>query len=423
MPIRLVAGYSCHRIDRSRFHHILDSGRRFKVALAPEGHAAATLVFLSADFVVEKSAVEGGAVAIALERPPLPIKCVVFDLDDTLWKGALLEGEGVSPRSGTVQLIHALDARGILLSIASKNDFALAWQRLKELNLDKYFIWPEINWFPKSDNIKKIASHLNLGLDTFAFIDDNPFELAEVSQALPMVSCFNAHRISGLLDAPRFRGSPSADAAARRKYYKDAIRRDQYRTEWGGDYVGFLRSCEIKLTVGPYKIDDFERVAELIQRTNQLNFSGRRYSRPELAKRLADDGLKKYVLSCRDRHGSYGTVGFALVSRALGEIRVEELMVSCRVQGRFIEQAFFAFLVREAVEDRPSCLWVRFAATKRNRPAQLALEQMNFEQDQQDDGFRLSIVGQDLSCDVVQVFQSEEKAHPCRVANAGESSA
>ena len=231
-----------------------------------------------------------------------------------------------------------------------------------------------------------------------------------VSRALPMVSCFNAHCIEGVLDAPRFRGSSSADAVARREYYKDAIRRDQYRTEWGGDYVGFLRSCQIKLTVRPYEAGDFERVAELIQRTNQLNFSGRSYSRPDLTNRLAHVGLKKYVLTCRDRYGSYGTVGFALVSHALGEIRIEDLMVSCRVQGRFIEQAFFDFLVREAAENRPSCLWVRFVATKRNQPARLALERMKFEQDQREAGFRLDIARHNLACDVVQVFGSERDA-------------
>lgn len=423
--IPLATGYSCHRFDRSRFRHILDSGRRFKVTLAPEGDTAATLVFLTADFVVEGIAVEGdgagpAAAGTAADRPDSPIKCVVFDLDHTVWTGALLEGDGVSLRSDMVQLIHALDTRGILMSIASKNDFALAWQRLQKFGLDKYFIWPEINWSPKSDSIRKIAACLNVGLDTFAFIDDSPFELAEVSRALPMVSCFNAHCIDGVLDTPRFRGSPSADAAARREYYKDAIRRDQYRTEWGGDYVGFLRSCEIKLTVRPYEAGDFERVAELVQRTNQLNFSGRSYSRPDLANRLADARVKKYVLTCRDRYGSYGTVGFGLVSRALGEVRVEELMVSCRVQGRFIEQAFFDFLVREAAEDKPSCLWVRFVATKRNRPAQLALERMNFEQDQRDEGFRLDIARHNLSCNVVQVFGSEWDARFCHVEIARE---
>jgi predicted enzyme involved in methoxymalonyl-ACP biosynthesis len=130
---------------------------------------------------------------------------------------------------------------------------------------------------------------------------------------------------------------------------------------------------------------------------------------------LADVRLKKYVLTCRDRYGSYGTVGFGLVSRTLEEIRVEELMVSCRVQGRFIEQAFFDFLVREAAEDRPSCLWVRFNATKRNRPAQLALERMNFEQDQRREGFRLDIVKHNLSCDVVQVLESKRDGRSCHV--------
>jgi FkbH-like protein len=413
--IHLAAGYSCHRLDRERFRHILDSGRRFKVTLMPEGDSAVTLIFLTADFVVEAhgaapvvaGAGAGAAAPPAENRPDRLIKCVVFDLDHTVWDGTLLEGGLVSPREGMVRLIHELDRRGILMSVASKNAFGSAWPRLENLNLAEYFVSPEINWSPKSENIRKIAARLNIGLDTFAFIDDSPFERAEVGRALPMVMCIDANAIDGILDQSRFCGSTSADSAARRAYYKDAIQREHYRTEWGADYVGFLRSCAMKLTVRPYQADDFERVAELVQRTNQLNFSGCSYRRADLANRLEDVHLNKYVLACRDRYGSYGTVGFALVSRHPAELRVEDLMVSCRVQGRFIEQAFFWFLVRQAGKKPPFRLWVRFNETERNAPARHALERMNFKPDPAGRAVILGIGDHTLRCDVVEVVGSE----------------
>lgn len=413
--LHLPSGYSCHRVDRQEFRHIVACGRRFKVTLMPEGDAGATLIFLTADFVTEAPRVNPGTVspgttAIAEDTANGPIKCVVFDLDHTIWDGTLLEDGLVSPRAETVRLIVELDRRGILMSIASKNDFTRAWQRLENLKLAEYFVWPEINWSPKSENIRKIATRLNIGLDAFAFIDDSPFELAEVAQALPMVACVHADAISGLLGEARFRGGTSIDAAARRGYYNDAIRREQSRTAWGSDYIGFLRSCEMKLTVRAYRPTDLERVAELVQRTNQLNFSGCRYRRADLVARLEDAHLGKYVLSCRDRYGSYGTIGFALVSHRPPQLRIEEMMVSCRVQGRFIEQAFLCSLLRRHVEQLPSHIWVRFNATERNGPARQVLEQIGFTDDPAGMGLILVVGQHTLCCDILDVLDDEAEA-------------
>lgn len=404
--IQLVPGYSCHRFGCGALLRILDSGRRFKVTLMPAADAAVTLVFLTADFVAEgRAAAPADASADGANRHEQLIKCVVFDLDHTIWDGVLLEGR-VSPREGVAGVIEALDRRGILMSIVSKNDFASAWRRLESFDLARYFVHPEINWAPKSESIRRIAARLNIGIDTFAFIDDSPFERAEVAQALPMVSCYDAGDIADLLDQPRFRGSVSADAAARRQYYKESMQREQCLSQWSGNYLGFLRSCEIKLNVRLYETGDFQRVAELVQRTNQLNFSGCRHARADLAGFLADGSLEKYVLTCEDRYGTYGTIGFALVSRRSAEIRIEELMISCRVQGRHIEPAFFAFLVRDVAEAKPLRLWVRCNPTARNRPALQALERMNFKRDPSGDGFSIDLAAQGLTCDVVQVVAS-----------------
>lgn len=109
------------------------------------------------------------------------IKCVIWDLDNTLWDGVLLEDNQVSLRDNVAELIKALDNRGILQSIASKNDYLKAMEKLRELGLREYFLYPQINWNSKAFSIKEIARLINIGTDAIAFIDDQPFELEEVS--------------------------------------------------------------------------------------------------------------------------------------------------------------------------------------------------------------------------------------------------
>src|SRR6185295_7764611 len=138
------------------------------VNIIPDGEGLARIVFLTADFVVHRKGARGESFG------PPKIKCVVWDLDNTMWNGILLENEAVALRPNVIELLRFFDERGILLSIASKNDEPSAWRRLEELGIANYFLYPQINWMPKSENIKVIAEQLNIGLDTFAFIDDNP---------------------------------------------------------------------------------------------------------------------------------------------------------------------------------------------------------------------------------------------------------
>ena len=115
------------------------------------------------------------------------IKCVVWDLDNTIWEGVLLENEHVQLKNNVQGILDELDKRGILLSIASKNIQDKACHKLKEFGILDYFIYPQINWNTKSSSIKKIAASINIGLDTIAFVDDQPFELEEVGFTLPEV--------------------------------------------------------------------------------------------------------------------------------------------------------------------------------------------------------------------------------------------
>ena len=398
--VRLEPGYSQHRFERRLFAAITESAIPFKLTLVPQGEDAVTLVFLTLDFVTMRRNEDR-------DRRSEGIKCVVFDLDNTLWRGILLEDEEVRVDNRVVRVIRELDRRGILVSIASKNDHDLAWRKVEELGLADYFLHPQINWRPKSENVGRIADALDIGLDTFAFVDDNPFELDEVSRRLPEVACFHVDEIDGLLDRPRFEGSTSVEAKNRRQYYRDAIARATDQSKLNCDYKEFLVSCETKLEIGAYQDADFDRIVGLAQRTNQLNFSGTKYTRPAVSNLLADPDLDKYVLRCSDKYGSYGTVGLAVVRMREEDIRIEELMLSCRVQGRLIEQAFFGYLLERQNGNGCNRLSVNFRATPRNGPARQVLEDLKFLPNADGDGLWLDVSEHAPTRDSVEVVETQ----------------
>jgi len=325
----------------------------------------------------------------------------------------LVEGDNVVVPRETIELVKLLDEHGILLSIASKNDHESAWKRLQELGLSEYFLYPQISWNPKSQSIKLIADRLNIGVESLAFIDDSPFELDEVARALPQVLCVDARKMSSLFSDPRFQGSATRDARRRREFYRDAAAREAAQESYGSDYWGFLASCKIVLGISSYSSEDSERIAELVQRTNQLNFSGRKHTRAALEQILCNPLLDKYVLTCSDRYGSYGTIGFCIVERTQETLCVQDFMLSCRVQGKLLEKTFFHHLFEHHNPQSAKALWINFVPTARNQPAQQVLESLGCRSCEPGaNGFSHGMIltsSESLRCDVIQLH--------CAVAN------
>jgi FkbH-like protein len=378
-------GYSRHEFDRRLFQSFTETGLPFNISLTPEADSSARLVFLSADFVTYRNKKRSGRAT--------PIKCVVWDLDNTIWDGVLVENEDVRLKPNLKTILDALDSRGILLSIASKNNFEPAWRRLEELGIAEYFVVPQISWSPKSESVKTIAKKLNIGIDSLAFIDDNPFELTEVGTAVPAVTCVNVQALDGLPNDPRFQGSVTADAKNRRRYYQEAMVREEKQAEFGADYLRFLKYCDIRMELRPYRNEDFERVAELVQRTNQLNFSGRKYDREHLHDILKRAEIDKYILLCSDRFGSYGLVGFGIARSGQEAIEIVDFMLSCRVQGKCVEQAFFAHLMLHHNQRDARRLDVNFKETNRNEPARQVLEAAEFAKRESNSGYFKTVDG------------------------------
>jgi FkbH-like protein len=362
-------------IPTTEFQGILGSGLPFLFGLTVDGEDTAHLAFGRLDLVWLNEA-EAKIDAPAKARPNA--KCVVFDLDNTLWKGILLEG-AVEIRDEIVELFRRLDERGILISISSKNAADDAYAQLKTFGLDEYLLHPQIGWDAKSEGLRRIAAALDIGIDTFIFVDDNPFERAEVEQVLPQVEVLPETAIPTLLDHPRLQGAVTPESKARRQMYKEAEAREVAAQSFE-DYTAFLKSCDIRVAIRPDRPSDFDRIAELVQRTNQLNFSGRKYGRDEIAAILRDPARERFVVDVADKFGSYGTVGFCLASWSTDTLTIEDFMLSCRVQGKFVEQALFWYLSEAAGHAPVGRVVVKFKRTERNAAAHKVLTTLGFEE-------------------------------------------
>jgi FkbH-like protein len=350
----------------------------YLIQIEPIGEAESRqVIFGLCDFARFDGAVPESVGQAAAAAPKA--KVVVWDLDETLWTGTLAEdgAEGVSLRPDAVAAIKALDARGVVQSVASKNDDAEAMRALERFGLADYFLHPQIHWSPKSGSVAEIARRLDLGLDSVVFIDDQPFERGEVQAALPAVRVLPHTVVETLLDHPWFDLPVTAESRQRRSLYQlEALRAQALEAAPAGDYLGFLRGSGMSLEVRTLAPADFERVYELSQRTNQLNFTGAKLGRDEVAAMAADPLLHCVTLRCSDRFGDYGLIGFAALDLAAG--RLIQFFMSCRVQRKRVEHAAFRYLADRLIERGHHQFAVAFRPTERNGASTALLADLGF---------------------------------------------
>ncbi|MEV4313147.1 HAD-IIIC family phosphatase [Actinocrispum sp. NPDC049592] len=264
-----------------------------------------------------------------------PVKCVVWDLDNTVWDGVLLEDTEVRPRPEVLEVLRTLDGRGILHSIASRNDSAAARAKLEELGIADLFLYPQIHWGSKAESVAAITKRLNLNPDAFAFVDDQPFEREEVASRFPAVRVFDATEVADLPSLPAFQPAFVTEESRRRRHmYQASIERDQAEEEFGGTSEEFLSTLDMVFTIAPATTEDLKRAEELTVRTHQLNTTGRTYSYAELEELQRSDDHLLLLADLTDRYGSYGKIGLALVELGCEAWRVKLLLMSCRVMSR-----------------------------------------------------------------------------------------
>lgn len=356
----------------------------FEMSLTPNTqNEPVTLYFGVVDFVKDKN----NSIPQFAEKK---IKCLVWDLDNTLWNNTLVESDPsqINLKDEVADILKQLDQRGILLSIASKNDHNMAMELLKKFGIDNYFLHPQIDWQPKSLFIETICKNLNIGMDTIAYIDDSNFERAEVAGVIHDVQCIDAVNYQNLLSYPGFAGSDSDDARNRRYYYQAEEKRTlELKTGFQDDYLSFLKSCDIKLNIAKPDEKNLMRINDLIQRTNQMNFSPNKYTRQEVEQILNNEQLDKYVLSASDRFGDYGIIGFAVIDR--NPVIVTDILFSCRIQMKRIEHAFLCFLMNKYKGIGDNRLKVAYSPTKRNLQCAKVFEDLKFQKDSPHNGKEL----------------------------------
>ncbi|MCR8935804.1 HAD-IIIC family phosphatase [Brevibacillus laterosporus] len=313
------------------------------------------------------------------------IKCVIWDLDNTIWEGILLESPDVQLRPGIVEIIKELDSRGILHSIASKNHFELAYEKLREFGIAEYFLYPQINWNAKSANISSIQKDINIGMDTMLFIDDQPFERDEVSSVHPEVTCMSETEYTNLLDHPRLNPKfITEDSKRRRHMYLEDIKRNQEEQAFVGPQESFLASLEMKFIISEAQEEDLKRAEELTVRTNQLNSTGVTYDYDELNAFRTNDKYKLLVCELTDKYGSYGKIGLALVEITEEAWHVKLLLMSCRVMSRGVGTVLLSYIMQEAKEEGKFLL-ADFRKTDRNRMMYATYRFANFKEISSDD--------------------------------------
>ena len=278
---------------------------------------------------------------------PNQVKLVIWDLDETFWKGTLSE-EGVEPLAENIEIVRQLVDRGIMCSICSKNDFDTAKAKLEELGIWEMFVFPYIDWTPKGQAINTMLERMGLRAENVLFLDDNHLNLQEAAFFNADLMCIDANLgFSTLLAHPKLKGKDDRDHTRLKQYRVMEGKFDEMKSS-GLSNEDFLRQSDIKVRIVTDIDDKMDRVLEILNRTNQLNFTKVRANtekeREDLAKLLSTSGMHAGLIEVRDRYGDYGIVGFFCVRTKFSGTIVHHFAFSCRTLNMGVEQWVWQYL-------------------------------------------------------------------------------
>jgi FkbH-like protein len=319
-------------------------------------------------------------------------KCIVLDLDNTLWGGVIGEDglEGITlggndaPGNAFYDFQLALDGlrrRGVLLALCSRNNPEDAWAAIDShphmVLRRHHFAASRVNWTDKASNIIDIARELNLGLDSFVFLDDNPAERALLRHHVPDVLTvdlpgdpsyytetllnLDVFESLGLTDEDRARGEMYLQAQARREFEQTSAA--------STDLTAHLESLEIAVTIERACSFAIPRIAQLVNKTNQFNLTTRRYTEAQVRAMSESPASRVYAVRMADRFGDLGLTGVAIVHTGSDTWVIDSFLLSCRILGRGIEDALLAHIIALARESGARILQGHFIPTAKNAPA------------------------------------------------------
>ena len=314
-------------------------------------------------------------------------KCIVLDLDNTLWGGVIGEDglggiqlasdkEGAAYQDFQRHLLE-LKQQGVLLAVVSKNNIDDAMLPIRQhpemLLREADFVAIKANWEPKAVNIQNLADELNLGLDSFVFIDDNPVERESVKIALPAVNVPDCP--SSPLSLASFARSVAKDYfPTLRLTQEDINKSEQYRQEHlrqeakqqFSNLEEYLSSLDMTLSIKKVESMDIPRVAQLTQKTNQFNLTTRRYTETDIANFAASPDWQLWLGQLEDRFGKYGKIILCLAKISGEHARIDTFLMSCRVMGRGVECAFLDYIEKQFAASGISLIETEYCPTPKN---------------------------------------------------------
>lgn len=314
------------------------------------------------------------------------IKCIIWDLDNTVWDGIISETGRVVLNHNIIEVIDKFNKRGVVNSICSKNDYDTAKRKLIELNIWDMFIFPQINWGIKSLNVKRIITSLHFKEEDVLFVDDSEFEVDEVKSVFPLINtCFPYEYEKFDLFFDGISQIKTSEVNNRIQMYKDEVKRIDAEERFQMNRVDFLNSCNIKMVISRACLDDLERISELIDRSHQINSTGISIEKSKLIEMITDD--KNYdilVSSVHDDYGDYGRAGL-LVAHKSDNYEIMLFIVSCRLMGKGISQALLSYTINEIMDDKYKKQVFYFKRNKYNRSMVMFIRMNDFSKGVQND--------------------------------------
>ena len=362
-------------------------------AISPEMQAMARIP-LSEGFLslLAKKLVSHFKVQAGLTR-----KCLVLDCDNTLWGGIIgedgMDGIALGPDWPGREFVDFQKAilelyeQGVILAINSKNNETDVMQVLHEhphmVLKEEHFASVCVNWDPKPENMKRLADEINIGLDSFVFVDDNPAERQMVRQMLPDVEVLDlpdnpAAYAKTLRQTNYFAKASLTDEDKKRGEIYAAQRQRNQLQQTTATLEDYLKSLEMVCSIRPAEENDIKRAAQLPQRTNQFNLTTRRYTEADIRHMLENPEWNVYVLGLKDKFGDNGTVGLALVKKQDNQWRIDTFLMSCRVIGRQAEDALVDRICRDAVSAGAKSIEAEYIKTQKNGLVSDFWNKMNF---------------------------------------------
>lgn len=267
------------------------------------------------------------------------LKLIIWDLDDTFWAGTLTEG-GITPLQQNIDIVKLSSKRGIINSICSKNDEEPVSLKLKELGVNDFFVFNSINWESKGARIKSIIEDMGLRSINVLFIDDNPMNLQEAKALSPELNVSEPEMLSSLLEF--LHAMPEKDPELKRlSQYKVLEKKRDSKKEFASNEE-FLYNSRIIVEIGKDCRNYLDRIADLVIRSNQVNYTKKRSTKEELIALFDDENFDCGYVSVRDNYGDYGIIGFYAIDKKTNNC--EHLLFSCRCIGMGVEQYVYAIL-------------------------------------------------------------------------------